>query len=166
MTNPNPQQVFNLSIPVSTHLFRTGHGATALADAASIEMLFLTGPHPVQVFIGAQADGVSIATLFENTIVSFMGTPLTVVDFNRNSPRISESVAFHTPTVTGDGTSIVSEDILAGDRKDTFGASVSNRFPIILAPNLQYMVRLTNASGGDARVQISLDWLPTPRIVG
>lgn len=86
---------------------------------------------------------------FEGTTVSANGTELTPFNNNRNSLNETTVQVFHTPTVTGDGTQFVDEYIPPTGVGASPGASGSDESEEwILKQGTNYLIRLTNNSGG------------------
>ena len=92
--------------------------------------------------------------LYENPTISNVGTDVTVYNRDRNSTTAAAMTVKHTPTVSNVGTAISQGSYVTNNINVE---RVDNRLWILKA-NEEYLVRVTNNSGGNAQVTIVLDW--------
>jgi hypothetical protein len=146
-------------------LFQVSHIETALADAGVLEIFYLgAAANPAIHMTGSvAADGKGQVQVFEDTTVSSNGTGLTPANKNRTSAEtlVTASSFFHTPTITGDGTSIGGPSLLPGvsdGKKILGGGEAGASEESILDGTKNYLIRYTNTSGGAVDVVMSLSF--------
>lgn len=126
----------------------------ALANLGVHNVLFKvpagTYPHAYTFRFSIQDAPVNIE-IYEGTTVSADGSAVSTFNRNRNSTRTPTCTAFTGPTITGDGTLIHDRYVPSA------GGSGVNTVGIIgdgageewlLKPSTNYLIRLTNNSGG------------------
>lgn len=141
-----------ITIGVSHHkihaglLWYTGYTNLTLAGFASNDVLLVTSDKTAHLRVMVQLNDKGIFYLYEGTTVSNEGTALSVVNANRTSSNTPDLAAYHTPTITDLGTILGAELIIGGGSgQNAIGSSVtSNDDLLILAPNTNYLLRLTN----------------------
>lgn len=143
--------------------FSGGVYNAALADTASIEILIQTGDQAFHTKLEASASGDTLIYIFEDTTFSAAGTAVTMSNHNRDSVKAFDGTVTHTPTLTTDGTQLNGVSFIAAGTKHTGGGGdfgFSNEY--ILAPNTDYLFRITNVSGGAIKIAASVEgYLPT-----
>lgn len=92
--------------------------------------------------------------LYENPTISNVGTDVPVYNRDRNSATTAALTVKHTPTVSAAGTALSQGSYVTNNINVE---RVDNRMWILKA-NEEYLVRVTNNSGGNARLTIVLDW--------
>lgn len=121
--------------------------AAAVSDAANMELLLTASATvPSHVRIRGLATGDARLQVFEDPTVSNAGTANAAVDRNRNSPGTAATVVTHTPTTSADGTLLLTE-------------VHGNTEPVewTLEAGEQYLIRLTNVSGGAADLSLVVE---------
>jgi hypothetical protein len=101
---------------------------------------------------------ITTVTLGEDATTSANGTLLTSYNSNRNSANVSGMAIYHTPTVTGTGTTIWQSTF--GISSGTFvreGGDYSHDNEMILKKNAKYLFR-ANSGTNDNRVCWHFDW--------
>jgi hypothetical protein len=93
--------------------------------------------------------------LYEGTTTSNNGTSITAYNRDRNSATAATTLAYHTPTITGDGTAIFAWH--SGSGRGTPGTG-GDRGIIerILKQNTKYLFRMTATAAG--WIAIKIDW--------
>lgn len=153
------------ALPVILHAHREIHAgstfqvsyktpdASPIADNASLDILVIAGAKSLHIESVASLSGIAEIEIFEFTTVSDNGTALVVQNKNRMSNKANTATAYHTPTVT-----------LTGTRMQNFylptllGTMLPERDEWILAPNRNYLFRLTNRNGNAQNGAWLLEW--------
>ncbi len=145
---------------VSKRIFRHSEAAPSLADSSSIELLIRTPAesdsfHAARLTVSARATGSARFFLFEAPVANVDGTARTLRCGSRLDPLSSLVSAFSGPTTSDDGTSLAESLVSA-----SLGLQAP---PWLLSAGTDYLVRLTNVSGGSvaAVVGLALDIFPT-----
>ena len=134
----------------------------SVANTSSAEVLIQVGSNKKLHFVkNCAAGGDAEVFLFEGTTFSAAGTSITAYNLNRSSSSTTDATITHTPTLTADGTQINCGFIPGGG---IFGAGGSNGGPIrsgteiVLDVNTDYLIRLTNTSGGAQDMSIEVGY--------
>jgi hypothetical protein len=105
--------------------------------------------------------GVKIATnvlvqyfIYENPTVSNVGTDMTSYNKDRHSAVAATLDVNHTPTVSSVGTVLTNGYLVSNNVNSE---RIEDRL-WVLKQNEEYLVRVTNNSGGNAYITILLDW--------
>jgi hypothetical protein len=141
----------------------TGRVAS-LANLASLELLITTGaacyPHISSALFSVSDAPLDIKT-YKNTTVSASGSAVTINNRNLNSSNTPGLALYTGPTITGDGTQIHDRYVPAQ------GGTGVNQVGVItpdfgeewiLVPSSNYLVRLTNNSGGAVALSFEMLW--------
>lgn len=96
--------------------------------------------------------------MYEGATVSG-GTPITAINFRRDSDRVSESAALIQPTVSSLGTLILSQILPGGTGKKAAGAE-GRTGRLYLKPLTTYLFRVTNRDENNTAhaIEIILEW--------
>lgn len=145
-------------------LFSVGYGAEGIADDGVVEILLQvpTTLDEAHIRIDGVAGGNAQFFLFEGTTFSAAGTSLTSINQNRKSANTALVTATHTPTITGDGTEIVSGYIVGGSGGNAQGGIAALFQEIALNPGDDYLLRLKNLAGTAQLLAISAHWYEIP----
>jgi hypothetical protein len=143
------------------NFYQAGHYYAAVADDASADLLISTGanynPHAVII---ASVQGNCKAFLYEGVTTSDDGTSVTAYNSNRSSTNTSDPSFYHSPTVSNTGTQIGQGFIPGGEKSGAVGGGGSTEIrsgaEIILKKSTKYLVRITNISGSDAEISITM----------
>lgn len=126
------------------------HRAADLANDGVINLLLAVPagayPHLRKIVYHTEGGPIDIE-LFEGTTTSAAGTGITMFNRNRNSANTADTVVTYGPTITLDGTLIHDLYSPAGGKdvgSDTNGLAEE----WMLATNTQYLLRMTNKTGG------------------
>lgn len=130
--------------------YKAGFMDVAMSSNDTVELLFVT-PNTAQwahwTLVGQSTGAVKIE-VFEGTIASVNGTVVTSFNRNRNSSNTSSSIVYHTPTVTNDGTKMVTKYLGSEGFKEDTGGEGRGDSEFLLKQNTKYLVRLTALSTG------------------
>lgn len=142
-------------------MYQSDRLVPALANDAAIEILIIvaanTSAHMrFQAAIGGDAE----VKLFENTTVTGNGTQIVGVNRNRfMASRAATTLTYHTPAVSDDGDPLSPGVSIPGGGGGTpgVGGQVGSFEEWILNPG-NYLMQLTNTSGGSQPASVALDW--------
>lgn len=123
----------------------------AVADTNDQEYLIKVGADPIGIVISETVEGKCDARVFEGPTTTANGTAVSLVDCNRTTANTPNTTFFRDPTVTADGTEIA-EVLLQSGEKEKSVTSSSARGRSILAANTDYLIRITNRSGGNTDI--------------
>lgn len=142
----------------SGNTFSGGYYNSSLADASSIDILIQNGSTSTYHMICAAAvSGTCTMQVFEGATFSNAGTSVTMTNHNRTSAKTFSGTVTHTPTLTGTGTQLNGTQLIPGGDKHSVGVSGSFTSEIILAKSTNYLVRLTNISGGAIKASAHIE---------
>lgn len=131
--------------------------ASQIADNDNLDVLFVTGDKPAEVYIKLSATGAFEYALYEDTTVSDNGTTLARRNRNRNHASIAPTVStYHTPTVTNVG-NLLDNELLAG----ILGGAASGEH-WDLKPSTNYLIRIINRAGSAQSMSIAATWIDNP----
>ncbi len=130
-----------------------------LPDSADFDYMLAVGDKPVTVFASLFVDADAETRLYEATEVSANGNAIPLINRNRlSADELPESVFFDTPTVTDVGDLLFTTFVGGGADKNpskNYGAQTSIS-PLVLLPNTNYLLRITNLTAGDAAMSLAL----------
>ena len=141
-------------------VFASSLADAALANGADLEMLIRTAAQQ-SAHMGAaiQVGGDSQVFLFEGPTTTDPGTGLARINSNRVTPvGTSATLTFSGPTVTVDGLELGTEFLAGGRGGNASGAEGVSAGKTILNPGTDYLIRLTNQSGGNIYASINFGW--------
>jgi hypothetical protein len=126
----------------------------SLANDASFDMA-ITNPADdyIHMIVEAAGSGTSELYLYEGTAFTG-GNAETVFNLKRTSTRLWGGVMVTAPTVSDVGTLLSVQVMPGGARNQASGGSASFSLKWICKAGTNYMVRLTNRSGGAVRASI------------
>lgn len=130
---------------------------TGIADTATQEWLIVVGSEPIAVKSSASVEGKSTFDFYEGTLVSANGTAINLFDSNRITGNTPLAAVYDSPTITNDGT-ILAEALLQAGEKQRAVTSTEQGDRIILKATTNYLLRLTNKSGGAIDASIVVDF--------
>lgn len=141
--------------------FKSGFGSiTQVLDIDDTVTLLFVTPNTTKWghwTLTAQATAFAKIELFEGTTTSSNGTAVTRWNRNRNSATTSVITAFHTPTVTADGTKFSTKFIGGTGFKSDIGGETRGSSEIMLKQDTKYLIRGT-ALADNMSIQIGGDW--------
>ena len=134
-----------------------------IADDANYDMLLITGgaaePHLV---FSAACGGTAEVLLYKDTTVSANGALIATQNMRQalHGIKINTMLAYTTPTITLVGTQIHIQLLPGGSGpgQGVSGGVVRQETEWELAPNTQYMIRVTNRAGSAQPVSIVAQW--------
>lgn len=132
----------------------------ALGAAASLDLLIQVGallyPH---LIISAGAGGDADVFLYEGTTFSAAGAGVTAVNRDRSSATVATATITSGPTITLVGTALFQHLLPGGSHPvNAPGGSGETREEFILDVSTDYMVRLTNITGGAQAASVTIGW--------
>lgn len=130
---------------------------TGIADAATQEWLIVVGSEPIAVKSAASVEGKSTFDFYEGTLVSANGAAINLFDSNRVTGNTPLAAVYDSPTITNDGT-ILAEALLQSGEKQRAVTSTESGDRLILKATTNYLIRLTNKSGGAIDVDLNVDF--------
>ena len=133
-------------------MFHASKKETGILNAGVEECLFITGTKPVHLnrWRVESGGGDIDIDIYEGATVSANGTALSVHCTNRLALNTALTTLYDGPTVTDDGTLIHSQWVpptSSGIGQSADGAQAEAGEEWILAPNTNYLIRVTNNSG-------------------
>lgn len=131
--------------------------ANAIADTASQEWLVVVGSEPIAVKATYAVEGKTTIDIFEGTLVSSNGAPTLIMDANRTTGNTPLTTVHTGPTITNDGTKIAIGLLQAGEKEKGI-TSTETGDRIILKASTNYLMRLTNKSGGTIDMSLQVDF--------
>lgn len=141
-------------------MFSGSYFDLAIADDASIEILFqVDASQSAHLRFGGASGGDAELEIFEGTTFSAAGTAVPTNNRNRLSGNTASTVITHTPTLTGDGTSLMAMYVPGGTGfLFTQGGQSRSFEEWILVPGQDYLMRITNRSGVAQPLSALLDF--------
>lgn len=133
----------------------------AVPAATSVELLLITGATLPAVSVSASSDQKTEGFFFEGTLVSANGTAISIFDSNRALANTPLLTWFDGPTITNDGQQLGNGllPLLVGQG----GVSATgNGNRIILKASTNYLIRISNISGGVTDIGVVLDFNEPP----
>lgn len=124
-------------------IFYTASTAPAISASSDFDILLVTGPNSAHLRVHGAATHDMLAYLFESPTFTNNGTALPTHNHLRSSSNTATLTAFAAPTITGDGTQLAEILIPSGSRQSIAGANDTSA-EWVLAPNLTYLVRVSN----------------------
>lgn len=119
-------------------------------------LIKVANENPHLRYVAVDTSGSARIRLFEGTAVSENGTSVPTFRNNRKEEDTPNGVTlFHTPTITGDGTTIDSW-LLSGPK--TGGTIAFDQEEYILKANTNYLVRITNIDNQSINAVIRMFW--------
>ena len=146
-------------------VYKAWHKFTGVADAASVYLHVKNPadlyPHLHDFTVTAGRGDVDVQ-VFETPTTSADGTLLQERSLNRNGTIDTSGLdVYHTPTVSSDGTEIRNTWIpptAAGVGHSDSGAVEDADLEMILKPSTNYLIKITNNSGGSIDIHAKLYW--------
>lgn len=151
------------SLGVSHHHVHDGHSYVswydtgAIANNATAELILQTGKKETHINFVGGGTGAFLVDTFQSPSFSAIGTPVVIMNRNRTSTHESVNALYSAPTLTADGTKLLSSMIPGGN--NTGGSVPGQDFDrFVLKPLTYHMFRLTNISGNISRALLELGW--------
>ena len=119
----------------------------AVANAGSLDIRFKTGTNKCHMSFDIAVSGKANILIYKPTTQS-AGTALTVYNSNENSVVTTTATVTHTPVVTTLGTYNILDKLITVAGGVSIGGAGTGRNEIIFKANTEYLIRITNTSGG------------------
>lgn len=129
----------------------------SVSDSSSINLLIITGSIQPATLTTVSIGGASTGFIFEGTLVSANGTQLDVWNSNRESAATELLTWFDGPTITNDGQQLAEALLQAGEKEKGITSTDQNN-RVILKANTNYLIRVTNNSGGTIDISVVIDF--------
>ena len=115
-------------------------------------------PIRIHFVLNCQASGNGITVTFYEGCQSTSGTPVAIMNRNRNSAKVTGATFVHTPAVSTTGTAIYTTYLAASKQ----GGSVDHGTDeFVLLPNTRYLINLTVDAGQSAVFAGRGEWYET-----
>ncbi len=151
---PLSPQISQDNITEQGRSFSSSINEPSLPNGNFIDFLIIPNGEIVHAFFEINLSGDGILELFENSNVTVNGTVVIPQNLNFNSNNVSMVQTFDTPTIMATGTLLFERLLAGGTKKEAISVSVDNDIELILNKNNNYLVRLTNNSGGASIAEI------------
>lgn len=134
-----------------------------VADNASYDMLLITGNEAeAHLVFSAAAGGICELIFYKDTTVSDNGAQIDVQNMRQSlhGIKLNTTRAFTTPTITLVGTMMHIRLLPGGTGpgQSTSGSTIRENTEWVLEPNTNYLIRVTNRSGGAQPISILTQW--------
>ncbi len=144
-------------------MFHAGHTFASVANGASADILLSLGAKEAHTVFEVFAGGQVSIYLYESPTVTEgnEGTAVTAYNMKRSSANEPGATVTHTPTVGDTGSvALINGRILPGGTspQTRVGGGIRQGVEWILAPTAQYLLRVTNTSGGTIAINVGLEW--------
>jgi len=127
----------------------------ALTNGSSVEILLRTDLKPVHASLRMTATGTADLQVFEAPTTTADGTEQVNVARNRVIGGTSPVKLFSGPTTTADGLILVDEIVPPAGERVVMGLLSDEA---VLKPSTDYLLKLSNTSGGNIDVGFVIDW--------
>jgi hypothetical protein len=131
----------------------------ALAAAGDLDVLIQTAADvSMHVRFNVVTGGDAQAWLFEGTTFSVAGTPVPSINRNRFSAHTAQAVITEAPTITADGTQLLTGLIPGGKSGQVSGGVRESFEEFIFRTNEVYLLRVRNLAAQPQLADIQVDW--------
>jgi hypothetical protein len=130
--------------------------SNVIANTNSRTLLLTTPNTTARIYLsfGVGTNALVQYYLYENPTISNVGTDVTAYNRDRNSSAAPALTVKHTPTISNVGTELTGGYLISNNINSE---RIEDRL-WVLKQNEEYLVRVTNNSGGNANITILLDW--------
>ncbi len=128
-----------------------------VTDDSSLDVVLEAGSLEYHVVIEVAAEGKALYFLYDTPTYSG-GVTATNNNLSKLMGDSSTLVVKFNPTVSSTGTQIYCKLLPGGSGGTRSGVSIRDHTEIILAPNTDYLLRLTNTAGNTKDLNISVQW--------
>jgi hypothetical protein len=143
-------------------MFQASHTFLNVGDGSTVTLLITTGAKEMHFTGVITVGGQSFTSMYENPDVAG-GTPVPVKDMNRNSSAFPGGLVYHSPTVNNIGPAPLIENLLlvGGTGPRRVGGDTRSGTEWELKPNEDYIIQVTNDSGGAIPISIAAEFYET-----
>jgi hypothetical protein len=138
-------------------IYHFGHLFPTVGIDEDADVFLKVGSNRVTVTLSTAVGAESEFRIYEGTTTTDDGTSVLTANRNRTSSLTFTSSVFHSPTVDTLGTQLTEDYFPAGVKNKEVGSSSEQTSSWILKPNTNYLLRVSNISGGIEEVSISGD---------
>ncbi len=141
-------------------MFHAEFTNSSVANNGTVNVLMSTGDTGGHAIFEVAVGGQSSVQFWEAPTAATGSTVVPAFNMNRWLTRTAESLIYAAPTITATGElTLVNRIIPAGATVQTrVGGQSSKGVEWVLAPNTDYLLRVTNTSGGAVPVSVMLEW--------
>lgn len=141
------------------NLYGVGVVSTGIAILTPKRFLLVTPNTSTRAHLVYEVETQPGATveLYEGTTTSSDGTALSEICHRRASPNVATVVATEDPTVTADGTLLVTQSSGTATLGGKVGTVTSRASEFVLAQNTKYQIKIT-ALAASTTVSILMEW--------
>lgn len=133
--------------------------ASPVADNGNVSILLVTGARFNHLVFRGTAGGDAEALFYEGVTVTDSGTALAAHNMKRYVTTTSLTNAFHTPTVTVAGATVLHDSLLPGGTGgNSPGGTVRANTEWLLSLNTIYLIRLINRAGNAQPMSLVAQW--------
>ena len=130
--------------------------AEGVSNNADMDMLYTTPAQEMHTTFQLSAEGDAQIFIFEDATTSGGGTAATVKNSNRTIGDAGAPTVLVGPTITGDGTQLLTQAIAGGRGGNAPGGNAERNSEIVLKASTNYLFRVTNTSGSASDLSIVL----------
>ena len=134
-----------------------GYCWSGVEDAASVYLHIKVGAKSAHGVGSMSSDGKSQVFLYESPTTTDDGTGLSEFCMNRETVVAPTVTLFRDPTVSADGTELECGVTGQAGKFTAGGGTISGAY-WLLKPNTNYLIKVTNDSGGVAGIAIHYEW--------
>jgi len=141
-------------------MFHAEHSVASVANNGTVNLLFRTGDTPDHTIFEVSVGGQSTVEMWEAPTVAVTGTLVPSWNMNRVITRTANTLLYHTPTISATSEiTLVNRIIPGGNTAQTrVGGQSSKGVEWVFAANTDYLLRITNTSGGAVPVSTVFEW--------
>lgn len=139
-------------------VFQASNYDPDLANNTDLDLLMVLGNRGAHARFHIAANGSCRVRLIEDSSIGDNGQQITAYNRNRKNPNQSASSIYINPTVNSEGETIL-DDLLAGGSAGgnrTIGSSMDSFEEFNLKTGTNYLLRVTNISGGNIEIVMSV----------
>lgn len=144
----------------SGEMFSVSHRFAAVANNGTADLRITVGAsEPAHIKWNISSGGKIYLDIYEETTFTNLGAAVTPQNMNRLSSNTPDTTFGHTPTVNVIGISRY-ENVFGSNSNPVARAGEVIRQPVewLLAPTKNYLIRVTNKSGADRDIGITLEF--------
>lgn len=139
--------------------FSGGYNNISVANNGTLDLLVQMGATNLfHMKVKADSGGDVTLQLYEDATFSNAGTGVTMSNHSRSSAKAFDATVTHTPTVTGTGTQVNGTVFIpggSGGNSQGGGGGWANEY--ILSASKNYLIRVTNVSGGSKDISLTIE---------
>lgn len=138
----------------------------AVAAGSNLDILLVThSTNYCHFAFDANSGGAGTLSLYEGVTYSAAGSAVSAFNANRNISRASSQTITTGPTITGTGTTIITDYVPGGTTGNAVGGSSQNIARItefISKPSTAYLIRFNNLTASSQPVSLTIGYFEGP----